>query len=61
MGLDHVLPPTLGEEAHICQSAALPSPFWHHSWPEADVRFVAHTITVWGSGSQSWRSTSAIV
>ena len=39
-GLDHLLPPGLGPELHMAQSAKLPSPFCPRPWPEPDVLFV---------------------
>ena len=46
-GLDHLLPPGLGKEAHIAQALPLPSPFRPRPWPEPDVDFVLHAVTVW--------------
>ena len=40
-GLDHLLPPGLGKEAHIAAALELPSPFAPRPWPEPDVEFVA--------------------
>eukprot|EP00434_Breviolum_minutum_P039847 symbB.v1.2.035390.t1/scaffold4753.1/size44016/3 len=46
-GLDHLLPPGLGVEAHMTQSALLPSPFKAKPWPEADVCFMVEAVTKW--------------
>eukprot|EP00435_Cladocopium_sp_Y103_P006376 s317_g2.t1 len=46
-GLDHLLPPGLGPEGHMAQSASLPSPFGHQAWPEPDVQFVVDCICLW--------------
>ena len=46
-GLDHLLPPGLGKEEHMKQSAALPSPFQPGAWPDLDVQFVVEAIIVW--------------
>ena len=46
-GLDHLLPPGLGVEAHMAQSAMLPSPFKAKPWPEADVCFMVEAVTRW--------------
>ena len=45
-GLDHLLPPGLGKEAHMRQALALPSPFQAYPWPDEDVQFVADTVCV---------------
>lgn len=46
-GLDHLLPPGLGPEAHMAAAQTLPSPFAPHPWPEPDVEFVIDTIWIW--------------
>ena len=46
-GLDHLLSPGLGKEAHIQAALQLPSPFHMRPWPEKDVDFVLHAIAVW--------------
>eukprot|EP00435_Cladocopium_sp_Y103_P063617 s646_g25.t1 len=46
-GLDHLLPPGLGPEAHIGEALRLPSPFTHEAWPEPDVEFVLDAIWIW--------------
>ena len=49
-GLDHLLPPGLGPEAHIKAALDLPSPFAPRAWPEPDVEFVIDTVWIW----QQW-------
>ena len=49
-GLDHLLPPGLGPEAHITAALALTSPFAPQPWPEPDVEFVIETVWLW----QQW-------
>ena len=46
-GLDFLLPPGLGKEAHIAQSLQLPSPFEPQSWPEADLLLPIHALQLW--------------
>lgn len=46
-GMDHLLPPGLGKTEHVDQAKALPSPFQTRDWPEQDIDFVLHAITVW--------------
>ncbi len=46
-GLDHLLPPGLGPEAHVAAARLLPSPFQAKPWPEQDVTFVLKCICVW--------------
>ena len=46
-GLDHLIRPGQGKEAHLQQSAHLPSPFAPKLWPEPDVEFVVDTLSVW--------------
>ena len=38
---------SLGVEAHMTQSALLPSPFKAKPWPEADVCFMVEAVTKW--------------
>lgn len=46
-GLDFLLPPGLGKAQHIQASAVLPSRFRPRPWPEPDLDFVLHAISVW--------------
>ena len=46
-GLDHLLPPGLGKEDHILQSAGLPSPFRPIPWPDLDVQYVIEGVAAW--------------
>eukprot|EP00435_Cladocopium_sp_Y103_P025477 s1719_g6.t1 len=46
-GESWTLPPGLGPEEHIQQSATLPSPFRPRDWPEPDVLFVVECICAW--------------
>ena len=49
-GLDHLLPPGPGPEAHILQALQLPSPFVPCVWTEPDIEFVIDTVWIW----QQW-------
>ena len=46
-GLDHLIPPGLGKEGHLEESAKIPSPFHPRDWPEPDVQFVVEALFVW--------------
>ena len=46
-GLDHLVPPGLGKEAHIQATSDLPTPFHPRVWPEPDVAFVVDALLVW--------------
>ena len=46
-GLDHLLAPGLGKEAHIAEAGLLPSPFAPSPWPEPDIQFVVALIATW--------------
>ena len=46
-GLDHLLVPGLGKEAHVAASAELPTPFYPRDWPEPDIGFVVEALYVW--------------
>ena len=46
-GLDHLLVPGLGKEAHMAASAELPTPFHPRDWPEPDIGFVVEALFVW--------------
>ena len=52
-GLDHLLPPGLGPEAHILEGSLLRSPFSPTPWPEPDIAFVIQAICVWQHHLQS--------
>ena len=56
-GLDHLLPPGLGPEAHILEGSLLCSPFSPTPWPEPDIAFVIHAICVWQHHLQSLSNT----
>ena len=51
-GLDHILPPGLGPDQHILAGALTSSPFAPQQWPEPDVAFVLHAISVWQAAFQ---------
>ena len=53
-GLDHLLPPGLGKEAHIRASSVLPSPFAPSPWPEPDVAFVIQAVATWQQALPRW-------
>ena len=46
-GIDHLLPPGLGPEAHMEEAQRQPSPFTPSCWPETDVSFVVQAVVVW--------------
>ena len=46
-GMDHLLPPGLGKDAHMAQAKLLHSPFRMRDWPEPDVHFVLMAIATW--------------
>ena len=46
-GLDHLLAPGLGKEAHLESSGRLPTPFAPQVWPEPDIGFVVEALFVW--------------
>ena len=46
-GLDHLVPPGLGKDAHIQATRDLPTPFHPRVWPEPDVAFVVDALLVW--------------
>ena len=46
-GMDHLLPPGLGPEAHITEACAQPSPFTPSPWPEPDIGFVVDSLVIW--------------
>ena len=59
-GLDHLLPPGLGKEDHILQSAGLPSPFRPIPWPDLDVQYVIRNFDMfwipWLALSALWKN-----
>ena len=46
-GLDHLVTPGLGKEAHIQATSDLPTPFHPRVWPEPDVAIVVDALLVW--------------
>ena len=53
-GLDHLLQPGLGKEAHIAAALKLPSPFDPRPWPEPDVEFVVQAVATWQQVLPRW-------
>ena len=60
-GLDHLLRPGLGREAHMKEALALPSPYRPGTTTDPDLRYAAFTMAVWGPHIESWREEQTIL
>ena len=58
-GLDHLIKPGLGMEAHLAASAALSSPFQMGGTCDADISFCAAALATWGPFLPKWRGRQA--